>query len=98
MQMKAHKPVGVALRTRREQLGLSREALGAVAGGISSDTVARAEAGTVKTNRATKFALARALGCEVEELFPTNEVKPGGGTPSFTETSTAGQGRHDQSY
>jgi predicted transcriptional regulator len=76
MQMTPHTSVGPGLRARRESLGLSREALGAAAGGISSATIARAEAGTVKPHRATMTALARALGCDVEAIVPTTSEGP----------------------
>lgn len=50
--------------------GLSREALGALAGGISSATVARIERGIVDPHRSTKSALATALEIPFEDLWP----------------------------
>ena len=60
--LNAHRPpIGAALKARRTALGLSRERLGAAAGGISSATIRRAEMGTVTPNPATITALALAL-------------------------------------
>ena len=63
------------LERRRLALGYSRERLGAAAGGISSATVRRVERGLVRPHPATRAALARALGCEVEDIFPANEIE-----------------------
>lgn len=65
--MQAHPAVG-SLETRRLNQGLSREALGAAAGGISSATITRIERGKVRPHRATLSALARALGCHPKDL------------------------------
>ena len=72
--MTHHGPVDSPLRARREALGLSRERLGAAAGGISSATIVRAEAGSVRTNYSTFVALARALGCRVEDIMSTTST------------------------
>lgn len=69
--MEHHVSVGSTLRERREALDLSREALGAAAGGISSTTIWRLENGTVRPHRSTVAALARALGVSVEHIVPT---------------------------
>jgi transcriptional regulator with XRE-family HTH domain len=67
------------LQVRRLTLGLSRERLGAAAGGISQNTVYRIEHGLVNPHPATRAALARALGCKAAEIFPTGERGPDGG-------------------
>jgi predicted transcriptional regulator len=53
--------LGAALHARRLNVGLSREALGQRAGGISSSTVRRVEDGVVVPHPATVAALDRAL-------------------------------------
>jgi transcriptional regulator with XRE-family HTH domain len=56
------------LKRRRTALGLSREALGGLAGGISSSTIRRIERDEVSPHPSTLAALAAALGCEADEL------------------------------
>lgn len=56
------------LQRLREERDLSREALGAAAGGISSATIARIERGQVKPFRSTVAALALALGVSTDDL------------------------------
>jgi transcriptional regulator with XRE-family HTH domain len=48
LQMVGHAVDGNALERRRRGLGLSREALGAAAGGLSSATIKRVERGLVR--------------------------------------------------
>jgi DNA-binding XRE family transcriptional regulator len=74
-QMTVHDEDGIGLLQRRRlALGLSRERLGAAAGGISSATVRRVERGLVSPHPATVAALARALNCEVADVFPTSDA------------------------
>lgn len=54
------------LKARRQALGLSREALGAIAGGVSSATVRRAERGEVRPHPRTLRALLAALDAAEE--------------------------------
>jgi transcriptional regulator with XRE-family HTH domain len=72
--MVAQTPDG-SLEQRRRARGLSREALGALAGGVSSSTIFRIERGQVTPNRATLALLAGALGCEGSDL--THSDAPG---------------------
>ncbi len=65
------------LERRRLALGLSRERLGAAAGGLGSATVRRVERGLVRPHPATLSALARALGCEVSDLLSDREEDAG---------------------
>ena len=60
MQMLAH-PGGAALEQWRLALGLSREGLGAAAGGVSSSTIRRIERGEVRPHPSTLAALLGAL-------------------------------------
>ena len=60
-QMTPHAAVGTTVRARRQALGLSREALGAAAGGVSSSTIRRIERGTVTPHPSTLAALTHAL-------------------------------------
>ena len=73
-QMIAHGPVGEALKARRLALALSRERLGAAAGGVSSATIARIERGSVTPHPATVAALALALGCSPADLSTMNDA------------------------
>ena len=91
--MTAHSADGSALRPAREALGLSREALGAAAGGISSATIARIECGSVRPHRSTKAALARALGRKVEDIFPTTSETPTGTTGDLAKLDDCGVDR-----
>jgi transcriptional regulator with XRE-family HTH domain len=84
MMMREGDGVGL-LQRRRQALGLSRERLGAAAGGISSATVRRVERGLVSPHPATVAALARALNCEVADLFPTFDAL---GDPKDEEAPT----------
>lgn len=86
--MTAQPPVGIALRARRDALALSRERLGARAGGISSATIARIERGAVTPHPATVAALAMALGCEPDDLL--ENVSSPGATPSPTNEGIPG--------
>jgi Helix-turn-helix len=63
---------GPALERWRRALGLSREALGAAAGGIASATVRRVERSEVKPHPSTLAALVAALN------QATREQRPGG--------------------
>ena len=58
------------LEAHRRAAGFSRERLGQRAGAISSATIKRIERGQVVPHPSTKVALATALGCDEEELFP----------------------------
>jgi predicted transcriptional regulator len=49
------------IESRRQGLGLSREALGAAAGGVSSSTIRRIERGVVQPHPSTIAALIQAL-------------------------------------
>ncbi len=60
-QMKDQRPVGAEIKARRLALKLSREALGAAAGGVSSSTVRRVEFATVHPHPSTIAALKQAL-------------------------------------
>ena len=53
--------LGDVLAERRQALGLSREALGAAAGGVSSSTIRRIEHGRVRPHPSTVGALVAAL-------------------------------------
>ncbi len=53
--------IGARVLERRHALGLSREALGAAAGGVSSATVYRIELGRVRPHPSTVRALLTAL-------------------------------------
>ena len=66
--MTAHVADKSPLRERREKLGLSREALGAAAGGVSSATIQRIEGRKVRPQRSTLAALANALDCDVATI------------------------------
>ena len=60
-QMKTQRSDGPAIKARRQSLGLSREALGAAAGGVSSSTVRRIERCEVQPHPSTVAALKGAL-------------------------------------
>lgn len=61
-----------ALEVRRHALGLSREALGAAAGGVSANTIRRIERGVVRPHRSTVAALIAAL----DRAVPLNDDDP----------------------
>ena len=61
------RPDGAAVRARREQLGLSRPALGYAAGGVSVGTIRHVEIGLHVPHLTTQTALAAVLGAD---LFP----------------------------
>jgi len=61
VQMISRTPDGAALKQWRLSVGLSREALGAAAGGISSATVRRIEHAEVRPHPSTVVALLNAL-------------------------------------
>jgi transcriptional regulator with XRE-family HTH domain len=63
---------GPALERWRKSLGMSREALGAAAGGIASATVKRVERSEGRPHPSTVAALVAALD------RATNEQRPGG--------------------
>jgi len=66
--MVAHVPDTSTLEQRRRALHLSRERLGALAGGVSSSTIKRIERGEVDAHPSTLAALAGALECDPSEL------------------------------
>lgn len=72
---------------QRLELGLSRQQLASDAG-CSMSYLALIEGGFTPRESDVLPRLERAL----------NEVEPGRQNPSSTETSTAGQGRHEQVY
>lgn len=77
----------------RRVRGLSREALGARAGGISAATIWRIERGICRPHRSTIAALACALGCEVHDLDSKDRSSPAEGPGSKTQmTDSGGQG------
>jgi predicted transcriptional regulator len=64
-----HKHVAGVIAERRNALGLSREALGQAAGGISSSTIRRIENGAVNPHPSTTTALYAALNAaELTEI------------------------------
>ncbi len=65
----------MSLQGLRAQRSWSREAL-ARAAGLAVETVARAEAGTVRPQRVTLRKLAAALGVEPEDLYGADD-EPG---------------------
>jgi DNA-binding XRE family transcriptional regulator len=94
LHMIVHAPDETPLEQRRLALGYSRERLGAAAGGVSSATVRRIERGLVNPHQITRLALARALSCEVEEIFPAASKAPDGNR-DLAKTADAGGG-HEQ--
>ena len=63
--------IAAAIAERRRALGLSREALGQAAGGVSSSTVRRIENNSVNPHPSTATALCAALdAAEQEEIEP----------------------------
>jgi len=58
------------IEARRQSLGLSREALGAAAGGVSSSTIRRIERGVVQPHPSTLAALAYALDAAQNDHEP----------------------------
>jgi predicted transcriptional regulator len=85
-------PNGQALRRWRESLGLSREALGAAAGGVSCSTIVRVEAGEVKPHPATLSALIRALSACSGAIEHKDESPDATEAPRLSANS-AGRGR-----
>lgn len=82
---------------------MSRERL-AARSGLSARTIYNLEHARGTPRAITLIALARALGCKVEDLLPDelraeqasaghNEKRPDGGQVALT-TASAGQGRH----
>lgn len=72
-QMQHHEADVSPLRKVRQARGLTQEALGVAAGGVSRATIIRIEAGVVQPYRSTLSALARALGCRVQDIRPAIE-------------------------
>lgn len=89
--MIGQRPDGPELERWRKSLGLSREALGAAAGGIASATVKRVERGEVKPQPSTLSALVGALSAR--SAFPSN-ANDGAGPPPPLATSTGLDPRH----
>lgn len=56
------------LKTTRQRLGLSQQDLAAIAG-VSRQTISNVESGQTALSIATALRLAKALGCQVEDLF-----------------------------
>lgn len=75
-----------ALRTVRERLGFSREALAAQSG-VSYPTIARIESGG-KPGAESMLALARALGVPVESIY-WNTDKPDDASSSKNDPAAA---------
>lgn len=94
--MKAHGLDGATFESHRLALGLSREALGAEAGGISSSTIRRIERGTVSPHRSTVAALARALGFPRDTVPALNDERPQEDTRAAV-TNSARHGRNEHS-
>jgi transcriptional regulator with XRE-family HTH domain len=82
-----------SVESRRRAAGLSRERLGAAAGGISSATVRRIERGLVTPHPATVSALARALDCEPRDIDPKNANAPGGEPDASSKLRVGGAPR-----
>jgi len=66
--MLIRRPDGAALESRRLSLGLSREALGAAAGGLASATIRRVERGEVTPHPSTLAAMRAALRAASSEI------------------------------
>lgn len=77
---------GSSLERRRLALGLSREALGAAAGGIASATVQRIERGTVRPHPSTLSAIIAALNVRETLLTPQDESQFAPDTSQTKET------------
>lgn len=76
--MLTHGVDGAEIERRRRAIGLSRERLGAAAGGIASATVVRIERGLVKSHPSTIAALLAALeGAERQQGQGSKEVEAG---------------------
>jgi predicted transcriptional regulator len=91
--MITHAPDGSSLERRRLALGLSREALGAAAGGIASATVQRIERGHVRPHPSTLSAIIAALSVRETLLTPQDENGSPGGEPGLP-SNPAGLGRN----
>jgi transcriptional regulator with XRE-family HTH domain len=83
MSPTSSKALGAALRTHREQAGLSlREVSRRV--GVPASTVQRFERGEIEAPDPYKLArFADALGIEVEELYALAGLTPASGLPTF---------------
>jgi DNA-binding XRE family transcriptional regulator len=68
---------------------LSRERLAAKAD-ISARTIYNLETGRTAPSDLTQAALARALECQIEDIFPINEPDPKAATSGPVKTSDAG--------
>jgi transcriptional regulator with XRE-family HTH domain len=93
-QMIKHRADGLEVQRRRLALGYSRERLGAAADGISSATVRRIECGLVRPHPSTRAAIARALGCEIRDIFPTTNERPDPGPDQGAHKLTGVDGRY----
>jgi predicted transcriptional regulator len=82
---------GAALEKWRRSLGMSREALGAAAGGIASATVKRVERGEVRPHPSTIAALVTALD------RATNAQRPDGnrGVATASDVCARKEGNRD---
>jgi predicted transcriptional regulator len=87
-------PSGPALRAWRESLALSRQALAELAGGISTTTIVRIEAGEVSPHPRTIQALVGALRARSAALAAYNENDGAEGTAPSLETSPGMGPRH----
>ena len=76
-QMTPYAAVGTAIKAQRQALGLSREALGAIAGGVSSSTIRRVERETVAPHPSTVAALTRALDAVARGERARTQQRPG---------------------
>ena len=89
-QMMVHSVDGTELEQRRLALGLSREALGAAAGGISSATVKRVERGEVRPQPSTLSAITAALErAESRTITSGNDETPVTGASQTTDPYAA---------
>ena len=85
---------GSALRAWRESLGLTRQALAELAGGVHISTIVRVEAGEVRPHPRTLAALVGALSARSGALGARNENDGTEGTAPSLETSTGIGPRH----
>jgi transcriptional regulator with XRE-family HTH domain len=81
VQMIGRPPDGAALKQWRLSIGLSREALGAAAGGVSSATVRRIEHGEVRPHPSTVAALLGALRARSGAVLTSDDHEAAGGGP-----------------
>ncbi|MGB9184377.1 MAG: helix-turn-helix transcriptional regulator [Solirubrobacteraceae bacterium] len=69
-------------------LGYEQEDLSLIAG-MARSTISRLENGRHNPRRATQERLANALGCEVTEIFPLNEQRPGDQSGTLQKSNLA---------